>query len=123
MHPHHPGMHIAIDSSLLILSFELKFYVCWYVSIISGGFRIRFCFSVRPSVCLSERNPRKEITLYYSQFETDGRAELNSNAPMPSVEHGKAFHNENDNSLKNSFLIRDVLYLVAHHYNILVHEK
>ena len=33
MHPRHPGMHIAIDSYfLIILSFELKFFVCRHVS-------------------------------------------------------------------------------------------
>ena len=32
MHPRHPEMHIAIDSYLLILSLELKFFVCRHVS-------------------------------------------------------------------------------------------
>ena len=33
MHPCQPGMHIAIDRWLLILSFELKFFVCRHVFI------------------------------------------------------------------------------------------
>ena len=49
MHPRPPGRHIAIDSLLLILSFEMKFFVCRHVSI--WGFKT-------VSVCLypEERN-------------------------------------------------------------------
>ena len=56
MHPRPPGRHIGIDSQLLILSFELKFFVCRHVSM--WGFQNR--------VCLSVRTPRKEITIALS---------------------------------------------------------
>ena len=41
MHPRPPGRHIGIDSQLLILSFELKFFVCRHVSM--RGFQNRVC--------------------------------------------------------------------------------
>ena len=41
MHPRHPGMHIAIGCLLIILSFELNFFVCRHVSI--WGFQNRVC--------------------------------------------------------------------------------
>ena len=44
MHPRHPGVHIAIDRYLLILSFELKFFVCRHVSL--WGFQNPVCLSV-----------------------------------------------------------------------------
>ena len=44
MHPRPSGMHIAIDSWLLILSFQLKFFVCRHVSI--WGFQNPVCLSV-----------------------------------------------------------------------------
>ena len=49
MHPRPPGRHIEIDSYQLILSFELKFFVCQHVSI--WGFLNRVCLYIRPSVC------------------------------------------------------------------------
>ena len=55
MHPRPPGRHIGIDGLPLILSFELKFFVCRHVSM--WGFQNRVSLSVRlsvcPSVCLS----------------------------------------------------------------------
>ena len=44
MHPRHPGMHIANDSLLLILSFELNFFVYRHVFI--WGFQNRVCLSI-----------------------------------------------------------------------------
>ena len=44
MHPRYPGMYIAIDSWLLIFSFELKIFVCRHASI--RGIRNRVCLSV-----------------------------------------------------------------------------
>ena len=41
VHPRHPGMHISIDSQLLILSFEHNFFVCRHVSM--WGFQNRVC--------------------------------------------------------------------------------
>ena len=49
MHPRPPGRHIGIDCYPLILSFELKFFVCRHVSI--WGFQNRVCLSVRLSIC------------------------------------------------------------------------
>ena len=57
MHPRPSGRHIGIDGLPLILSFELKFFVCRHVSM--WGFQNRVCLSVR----LSVRTPRKEILL------------------------------------------------------------
>ena len=55
MHPRPPGMHIAIDSKLIILSFELRVFVCRHVSI--WGFQNRVCLSVpreKKSLCLRQ---------------------------------------------------------------------
>ena len=41
MHPRPPGRHIAIDIWPLILSFKLKFFVCWHVSM--WGFQNPVC--------------------------------------------------------------------------------
>ena len=49
MHPRPPGRHIGIDGQPLILSFELKFFVCRHVSM--WWFQNRVCLSVRLSVC------------------------------------------------------------------------
>ena len=54
MHPRPLGRHIGIDGWLLILSFELKFFVCRHVSI--WGFQNRVCLFVHLSLCL---HPRK----------------------------------------------------------------
>ena len=65
MHPRPPGRHIGIDGQPLILSFELKFFVCRHVSM--WWFQNRVCSSVHlsvgPSVRLSVRTPRKEIII------------------------------------------------------------
>ena len=47
MHPRHPGMHIAIDSLLLILSFELKNFLC--ADMFPCTYKdSEICLSVRP---------------------------------------------------------------------------
>ena len=54
-----PSSGDAYSDRLLILSFELKFFVCRHRHFSLWGFRIHVCLSVR----LSIRTPRKEITL------------------------------------------------------------
>ena len=51
MHPRRPGMHIAIDSLLVISSFRLNFFVCRHVSIL--GFRNRVCPYPENRICPS----------------------------------------------------------------------
>ena len=67
MHPRPPGRHKGIDGKPLILSFELKFFVCRHVSM--WGFQNRVCLSVclsvRPSVCPhpEKRNPLSFVNI------------------------------------------------------------
>ena len=62
MHPHHLGMHIVIDSELLILNFELNFLCANMFS--NEDSKI---FSVCPSILLSVATQAKLPSLRQNQ--------------------------------------------------------
>ena len=57
MHPRHPGMHMAIDSLLLILTVELKFFLCADMFPYEDFEIVSICLSVRLSVPRENKSP------------------------------------------------------------------